>query len=137
MLLKRGFNIRDCITIGLGDDQEQSYEPLQALCSAKMKSYIGSLSGLTCLYECSLGYSSHRLDICVPQVDSRAGEGCSANIVSILLLFVVQGIEVGFDRERDNGRRVICEILLQSIIIHCIFDHVGGRSGGEDIYGML
>ena len=67
----------------------------------------------------------------VPQVDSCACEGRSANVMSIFLLFVVQGVEVRFDRERDDGRRVIREILLECSVIHCVLDHVGGRFGRE------
>jgi len=36
----------------------------------------------------------------------------------IELLLVAESFEVGFDGERDNGRRAISQILLQSFGIH-------------------
>ena len=60
------------------------------------------------------------------QIDPRAGERSTTNVVSVFFLFVIQGIKVGLDCKRDDGRWVVSKILLERTLVHCIFEHLGG-----------
>ena len=62
----------------------------------------------------------------IPEVDPSACKCCSADVVGIFLLFVVQGFEMRLDGERNNGGRVIGKILLESRLVHGVLDHCGG-----------
>lgn len=132
------FVVCEYIKIDLGEDQRRVVRTFASLVQGQDEViYRLALRADLSVRILSQGCSSHSLEMNVPQVDSCACEGRSANIVSIFLLFVVQGVKVRFDRERDDGRRVICEILLERGVIHCVLDHVGGRFGGECLYGRF
>ena len=56
------------------------------------------------------------------KVYPRASEGSTADIVSILLLFVAQGFEVRLDCQGHNRRWIISEILLDCSLVE-LFEH--------------
>lgn len=60
------------------------------------------------------------------QVDSSTGKRRTADVVSILLLFGVQGIEMRLDSQRDNSGRVVGEVLLQRRRVHFVLVQSGG-----------
>lgn len=88
---------------------------------------MGSLSGLTCLhFDQTQEVLQSNIRKLIPQIDPGTCERRTTDVVSILLLLVVQGFEVRFDCERDYCGWIICKILLESRLIHCVFDHIGG-----------
>jgi hypothetical protein len=45
--------------------------------------------------------------------------------VRILLLLVIEGIEMRFDGEKNDCRGVVSKVLLQSPVVHSVFEHFG------------
>ena len=60
------------------------------------------------------------------EVDSGASERSSTDIVRILPFFLAQVFKVRFDGERNDRGRIVCKILLECGLVHCIFKHIGG-----------